>query len=276
LAQLERTAVRGELLPRTKPTTRHGFQSCRQVVIGSPVAIADPLKFSSACSSLVKNTDVLRQARTSEARIYSRTARIALAKTKDTTMTRRLLVGLAGVALLVTPALANDYAAPLTELSKTQIAKFVEAPEIVAAIKAQNAITVAYDQAKIDTLDKEKRAEVGAADQPLISKTLATPASAYLKKVEADSKGLFTEIFVMDAKGLNVAQSGITSDYWQGDEPKWQQTFPRGKDAVHISDVDQDESTQTYQSQVSIPVVDPADGSVIGAVTVGVNVELLQ
>jgi hypothetical protein len=68
------------------------------------------------------------------------------------------LVGLAGVAFLVTPALANGYAAPLTELGKTQIAKFVEVPEIVAAIKAQNAVTAAYDQAKIDALDKQWRA----------------------------------------------------------------------------------------------------------------------
>jgi hypothetical protein len=105
---------------------------------------------------------------------------------------------------------------------------------------------------------------------------MGNPASAYLKKIEADSKGLFSEIFVMDAKGLNVAQSEVTSDYWQGDEPKWQQTFPKGKDAIHISDVEKDESTQTYESQVSVPVVDPANGSVIGAITVGVNVELLQ
>jgi hypothetical protein len=192
-------------------------------------------------------------------------------------MQRKLLFGFAAAALVVTPAVAaNEFATQLTELGHAQIAKFVEVPEIIQAIKAQNAVTGAYDQAKIDALDKQWRAEVGAADQPLISAATGNPASAYLKKVEADSKGLFTEIFVMDAKGLNVAQSEVTSDYWQGDEPKWQETFPKGKDAINISDVEKDESTQTYQSQVSVAVVDPADGSVIGAVTVGVNVELLQ
>lgn len=191
-------------------------------------------------------------------------------------MNRKLLVGLAAVALFATPAVANEFDAQLTKIGRTQIAKFVEVPEIIEAIKAQNAVTGSYDQAKIDALDKQWRGEVSASDRPLISATMGNPASAYLKKIEADSKGLFSEIFVMDAKGLNVAQSEVTSDYWQGDEPKWQQTFPKGKDAIHISDVEKDESTQTYESQVSVPVVDPANGSVIGAITVGVNVELLQ
>ena len=87
---------------------------------------------------------------------------------------------------------------------------------------------------------------------------------------------MITEIFVMDARGLNVAQSDVTSDYWQGDEAKWQDTFSKGPGAVHISEVEEDESTQTFQSQVSMSVTDPADGSVIGAITVGVNVEMLN
>jgi hypothetical protein len=80
----------------------------------------------------------------------------------------------------------------------------------------------------------------------------------------------------MDNKGLNVGQSGITSDYWQGDEAKWQKTYGKGPDAILIDDVEFDESSQTFQSQVSLPVVDSISGEVIGAVTVGVNMDLLQ
>jgi hypothetical protein len=184
----------------------------------------------------------------------------------------------AGVAALVlaAPASANEFAAQLTELAKGEIAKMVAAPEVVEAVKAQNAETAAHDQAKLDALDGQWRAEVGAADQPLIKATLEKPASKYLAMQKEQAGGLFTEIFVMDAKGLNVAQSDVTSDYWQGDEEKWAEVYPKGAGALHLSEVEQDESTQTYQSQVSMPVVDPADGSVIGAVTVGVNVEMLQ
>ena len=79
----------------------------------------------------------------------------------------------------------------------------------------------------------------------------------------------------MDDKGLNVAQSSVTSDYWQGDEAKWQKTFQAGPNAYHIGDVEEDESTQMFQSQVSYAITDPASGKVIGAITVGVNVEEL-
>lgn len=191
-------------------------------------------------------------------------------------MQRIFLAGVCTLALFCSTASANEFAEKLKTLAKTEVAGFIGSQPIIEAVKAQNAETAGYDQAKIDALDKQWRAEVGASDQPLISATLSKAASKYLQQIKENGAGLYTEIFVMDAKGLNVAQSDATSDYWQGDEAKWQETFLKGKDGLHISDVEQDESTQTYQSQLSVPIVDPADGSVIGAVTVGVNVEMLQ
>lgn len=167
---------------------------------------------------------------------------------------------------------ADDYSAQLTELAKTKIKQFAEDPVVVAAINAQNKITGGYDQAKIDALDKQWRGEVDAADKPLINATLGNDASKFLAKVQDDSKGLYTEIFATDAKGLNAAQSDVTSDYWQGDEDKFSKTFPVGPDAVFLGDIEQDESTQQFQQQVSITVTDPASGQPIGSITVGVNV----
>jgi hypothetical protein len=80
----------------------------------------------------------------------------------------------------------------------------------------------------------------------------------------------------MDNKGLNVAQSDVTSDYWQGDEAKWKKSFLAGPDGLFIDEVEFDESTQTYQAQVSVSIADPDSGEAIGAITVGVNVELLE
>ena len=133
---------------------------------------------------------------------------------------------------------ADDYSAQLTELAKTKIKQFAEDPVVVAAINAQNKITGGYDQAKIDALDKQWRGEVDAADKPLINATLGNDASKFLAKVQDDSKGLYTEIFATDAKGLNAAQSDVTSDYWQGDEDKFSKTFPVGPDAVFLGDID--------------------------------------
>lgn len=191
-------------------------------------------------------------------------------------MRHAFLTGALIAACLGGPALAGEFDAPLGELAKGEVAAIAASGDVVAAIKAQNAATAGYDQAKLDELDQAWRTEVDAASRPMIDGILASPASGFLKARLEESAGLFTEIFIMDGKGLNVAQSDVTSDYWQGDEAKWQETFGKGAGSVHISDVELDESTQTYQSQVSVPVVDPADGSLIGAATFGVNVELLQ
>ncbi len=169
---------------------------------------------------------------------------------------------------------ANEFAPQLTELAKGDIAAIAQSPEVVEAIKAQNAVTGGYDQAKIDALDKQWRAEVGASDKPLIDKTLGTAASKFLAGKREGSSGLFFEIFATDAKGLNVAQSDVTSDYWQGDEAKWQKSFGMGAGAIQLGDVEQDESTQAYQSQVSVTVTD--GGKPSGAVTFVVNVERLN
>ena len=146
---------------------------------------------------------------------------------------------------------------------------------MVAAVKEQNAKHAALSQADIDRLDKQWRAETKGGAKPLIDGLLAKPVSAFLKKLKEESQGLVTEIFVMDDKGLNVGQSDVTSDYWQGDEAKWQKTFSAGPAAIFVDKVDQDESTQKFQTQVSMSIVDPATKAVIGAVTVGLDVETL-
>ena len=59
----------------------------------------------------------------------------------------------------------------------------------------------------------------------MIDDILRNSLSGFLKAKKKESEGLFTEIFVMDNKGMNVGQSDITSDYWQGDEAKWIKTY---------------------------------------------------
>lgn len=172
-------------------------------------------------------------------------------------------------------ASANEFESELKDLASGKIAAIIAADEVVSAVKAQNGVTGGYDQAKIDELDKTWRAETDAVDQPMIDEVMDKPLSIYLAETQEAHGGLFTEIFVMDAKGLNVGQSEVTSDYWQGDEAKWQKTYSVGADGLDISELEEDESTQILQSQVSVPVVDPASGEVIGAATFGVNVDNL-
>jgi hypothetical protein len=183
----------------------------------------------------------------------------------------RLPLVLLALALPPLPAMATDYATAVRSYLDSDIRAWANDPRIVAAILAQNAETAGYDQADIDRLDQQWMAEVGTSSRPLVDVVLAHPVSEMLRDRVAASDGMITEVFVMDALGLNVATAVPTSDYWQGDEAKFSQTFPLGADAVHLSEVDFDESSQSYQVQVSIPIVDPATGDVVGAITVGVD-----
>jgi hypothetical protein len=175
----------------------------------------------------------------------------------------------------MTVASANEFEGQLRSYAD-DVKIWLSDPVVIDAVKAQNAENAGLSQQDIDTLDKEWRAETSATDKPLIDKVLDRPLSKFLREKSDETEGLITEIFVMDNKGLNVGQSDVTSDYWQGDEAKWQKTYPVGADAIHMSDVELDESTQTYQSQLSLPVLDRDGSTVIGAITLGINVELLE
>jgi hypothetical protein len=179
------------------------------------------------------------------------------------------------VACAAGTATANEFEEPLQALAKSVTASWLTNPVVINAVRKQNEAHAGLPQDEIIALDKKWRSETGASDQPMIKSVLANELSRFLANEKEKSAGLFTEIFVMDNKGLNVGQSDVTSDYWQGDEAKWQKTYQVGASAIHLGDVEKDESTQTFQSQLSLPIVDPADNSVVGAITLGVNVEML-
>jgi len=202
------------------------------------------------------------------------------ASNKNGTQTMSLTKKIAVAAALTVMSIsgvnaAGEHEEPMRSYGAETVTQWISNADLIAAIKAQNAKTAALSEAEIVTMDKQWRAQTGAASKPMIDDVLGRPVSKWLSDMKEKSGGVVTEVFVMDAKGLNVAQSDVTSDYWQGDEAKWKQTFLVGPGAVHVSDVEEDESTQTLQSQLSMPVVDPASGQVIGAVTIGVNLDAL-
>ena len=174
------------------------------------------------------------------------------------------------------PALADEFSAALEGFYQAEIANLAMEPLLVDAIAAQNASTSAFSLSDIEALDQAWRAEVGTASTPTITPVMENAAAELLRDRVAQYSGRITEIFVMDAQGLNVAASDVTSDYWQGDEAKHSKTYGAGAGSLHISDVEFDESTQRYQGQISFPVIDPASGAPIGAITVGVDAQSLM
>lgn len=191
-------------------------------------------------------------------------------------MNRRILPLAFAAALTASFAVAADFKMMGQAYLNDNIRAWASDPVLIDAIKAANEAHAGFDQAKIDELDAAWKAEVGTATTPTITAVLANPASDFLRAQVEASAGTITEVFITDAHGLNVAASATTSDMWQGDEAKFTETFPKGKDAVLIGDVELDESTQAYTAQISISIADPATGEVIGTMTVGLDAESLM
>ena len=156
------------------------------------------------------------------------------------------------------------------------VKKLLAQPVTVISIGASNDAHGNIDQAGIDRLDNEWKTEAKTEKQPLIAEMLSSPLSNYLLYLQAQSAGLYTEMFVMDDKGLNVGQSSVTSDYWQGDEGKYQKTFQVGPDAVFIDEAEFNDDSKTWRAQLNFTVVDPASGKPIGAATIEMNLTELE
>lgn len=155
------------------------------------------------------------------------------------------------------------------------IREWVNVPVVMEALRSRNEGAGQLEQTEIDRLDKQWRAETEKDDQPLITSVLANPLSSYLYRVQARSVGLFTEVFVMDRNGLNVGQSSVTSDYWQGDEAKFQKTVDVGPGTVFVDEAEYNEETATWRAQINM-TIDSVDGNPIGAITVEVNLTELE
>lgn len=140
---------------------------------------------------------------------------------------------------------------------------------LVEAVKAQNAQGLSLEAIK--SRDTEWRAVSGLDD--FMQSLLNNAAAQELKSLES-TKPFYVEMFLMDNQGANVAMTNKTSDYWQGDEAKFTESFASGNGAVHLGEVEFDESAQAYLVQISIPIMD--GGQAIGALTIGVNLDELE
>ncbi|MEM7239858.1 MAG: hypothetical protein AAF501_18790 [Pseudomonadota bacterium] len=194
-------------------------------------------------------------------------------------MRKSILAAMVPMALFPLAAISQEnpkaleFADEVLEVAEGELQTWINDPVIVYAIREQNELYKNLTPKKIERLDK--RWVKGGSRGPMIGDLLGRQASVILRDRRELSNGLINEIIVMDSFGLNAAISDPTSDFYQGDEAKYIETFQKGPDAVHVSELEFDESTQKVQTQVSLTVVDPDSGDPIGAVTFGISLDAL-
>ena len=153
----------------------------------------------------------------------------------------------------------------------TRVSAWIEDDALLATVRAANEARAGLSDDDVLALDQRWR----DGDQSVIAPVMDGEASALLKALCDGSRGVVTELILMDALGLNVGQCGPSSDFWQGDEAKHQETYLEGPDAIFVDQIERDDSTGRDQLQASITVTDPETGEAIGALTVGLDAEFL-
>jgi hypothetical protein len=175
-----------------------------------------------------------------------------------------IILAFSGVAIY-----AEDAPKEVFDLANSKLADLGKNQTIVAAVKAQNAKNMSLSSIK--EMDDKWKSTAGIAD--FMTALMESECGKYLRGVQ-EANPFYAEIFVMDNLGANVCQTDKTSDYWQGDEAKFQKSFNDGKGAIFVDEVEFDDSTQSYLCQVSVPVME--NGKAIGAITFGIDIDKLN
>jgi len=178
-----------------------------------------------------------------------------------------------GSSLLAAPKITASILASLEkEVKKIEI--WVTDPNLIAAVKKQSQAGLSLQLIKQRDLDWRAARKGEIAEPAFMKKTLNSDLAKWLKNKNRKARGQFPEIFLTDNQGANIALSRYTSDYWQGDEAKWQNAFKDGRGAVFYGEPKFDKSSKAMIVQVSVPV--KSAGEAIGVIVVGVKFSKLK
>jgi hypothetical protein len=135
---------------------------------------------------------------------------------------------------------------------------------LLLAVAKQNALALTAAEVR-------RRESVWSSDATLAAGVTTGPCADQLRALQAKA-AKYGEILLMDNQGALVCATNRTSDYWQGDEPKWARASA-GEGSVFIDRPRLDDSAKARLAQVSLPMT--AGGKVVGVLTVGIKLDAL-
>lgn len=174
------------------------------------------------------------------------------------------LLALMSLAWTAQAAKAGEKASPKIYTLANTFMKYSTDPVLVKAIKEENAKGKSLDQ--IQALDKKWMATPGVAD--FMKAMIDSECGRHLASIKK-SAPYFSEIFLTDNQGANVAMTDKTSDYWQGDEAKFIECFKGAAGVLFVDEQTFDKSSQSYLVHVSVPIRE--GGKAIGVLVLGVD-----
>lgn len=169
---------------------------------------------------------------------------------------------------------ANERQIP-DELIET-VRNWAQHPTTIITVQYWNDRHDSISDADIERLDRQWKKERGETSKPLIARISGSPLSSFLLRKKAHLGGRLFESFVTDSYGLTVGFSSVTSDYLQGDEAKFQESFGAGPNGIHFGPVERKADTGHRTQQVSITITDPGTNEPIGAIIAEFNLDVIR
>ena len=183
-------------------------------------------------------------------------------------------------ALILTALLAPGLVVAQDEIDRDEIEKLLATkvrtvqhmalnPQLIQAVRRQNAQKIPLGEIKKRDDDWK-----GTKELTPFKRSLQQNSAGKLLKRYVSRNPFLNEAFLTDNQGANVAAFPATSDYWQGDEEKWTESFNEGAGRIFVGPLERDESTNTVAVQVSAPLFH--QGETIGVLVVGVTFDYLN
>lgn len=173
-------------------------------------------------------------------------------------------------------ALSEEEERRITELSERllrEMNSILDVRQIIEAGPRQESFT------DVMTIDSQWQALAPFQLPELAEEILALPGSRALHGWQESHPGLITEVMLVNDMGTLAAISQLTSDYWQGDEPKFQKVIGKPTESsgsarsLYISPIRYDTSAARFQVTVSAAVPAENGEKDIGVIVIGLSIE---
>lgn len=126
---------------------------------------------------------------------------------------------------------------------------------------------------EILNLDAQWQALAPQHHSDMATRVADQQASVAMAQWQRSHQPLVTEVMLTNSIGTLVAMSQLTTDFWQGDEPKFAHHIGKPAASIYVSPVRYDASTSRFQVIVSLPIRVEDQWLPAGVLAVGLDVE---
>lgn len=102
--------------------------------------------------------------------------------------------------------------------------------------------------------------------EPAMASVLNHPISRHLRRLMKNDERIL-QVFVTDRLGQEIAATGRTKDFYQGDEDWWTESYNEGRGKIVVEQVQFDFSVQAYPVDICLPLLN-SEGRLLGVAKV--------